>query len=66
MPSLFSTPKTPTPPAIPAPVAQPVPAGPNNAQVQAQAAQTIATTQAQSGRQSTDLVKGSGSTLGGN
>lgn len=66
MPSLFSTPKIPAPPPIPAPVAQPVPAGPNNAQATATQAQTIAMTQASSGRQSTDLTKGSSTTLGGN
>ena len=66
MPALFSSPpKIPAAPAIPAPLPQPVPAGANNAGLQAQQAQTIARTQAISGRQSTDLT-GSSSTLGGN
>jgi hypothetical protein len=59
MPSLFSTPKA---PSLPAPVPQPVPTGPNQAQQAAQAAQTIAMTQSQSGRASTNLVPGT--TLG--
>lgn len=64
MPTLFSTPKAPAPPPIPAPVPQPVPAGPNQAQQTAYQAQTIARTQAASGRQSTDLTRGQGATLG--
>jgi hypothetical protein len=64
MPGLFSTPKPPAPPPIPAPVPMPVPASANQAQQGAIAAQTIAQTQAASGRQSTDLTRGSGTTLG--
>lgn len=44
----------------------PVPVSANQAQQTAQQAQTIAMTQAASGRQSTDLTRGQGTTLGGN
>lgn len=69
MPALFNgTPSIPTPaapPPVPAPVPMPVPTSPNNQVQVAQAAQTIAQTQAASGRQSTDLTKGQSATLGG-
>lgn len=64
MPTLFSSPKVASPPPIPAPVPMPVPSGPNQAQQVQQQAQTIAMTQAASGRQSTDLTKGQGANLG--
>lgn len=59
-------PSAPALPAIPAPVPQPVPTGLNNSASAAQQAQTIATAQATSGRNSTDLTKGQGASLGGN
>lgn len=67
MPTLFSTPKMPTIPTPPPPVPMPVPTSGNNTASAAQQAQTIATTTAASGRQSTDLsTKGQSTTLGGN
>lgn len=65
MPSLFNgPPKIPSPPPTPAPVPMPVPDSANNAYASAQKAQTIAMTQATSGRASTDLTKGQGDKLG--
>lgn len=64
MPTLFSAPKVAAPPPIAAPIAMPVPAGPNNSAPSAAIAQTIAQSQAASGRTSTDLVKGQATTLG--
>lgn len=59
-------PAAPALPAVPAPVPQPVPTSVNNSSSAAQQAQTIASAQATSGRNSTDLTKSQENTLGGN
>ena len=61
----FGGASSPKPPPITPPGPMPVPASANNAQLQQAQAQTIAATQVASGRESTDLVKAQGTTLGG-